>query len=87
MMAGGTGITPMLQILQAVEKGRKDGDKTRVDLIYANVTEEDILLKEEIDELASKDPLINVKYVLEKPPQGWDGGVGYVTADMIKVSL
>lgn len=87
MIAGGTGITPMLQVARAVQRGRKSGDKTKVDLIFANVNPEDILLKEDLDKLAREDPDFNVYYVLNNPPEKWAGGVGFVTADMIKVSL
>ncbi|KAK7425384.1 NADH-cytochrome b5 reductase [Neonectria magnoliae] len=83
MIAGGTGITPMLQVMRAIVRGRAAGDKTEVDLIFANVTPQDILLKEDLDALATKDAGIRVHYVLDKPPEGWTGGVGYVTADMI----
>lgn len=86
MIAGGTGITPMLQIIRAVIRGRALGDKTEVDLIFANVNKEDILLKEDLDELAAKDSGFRVHYVLNNPPEGWTGGVGFVTPDMISVS-
>lgn len=86
MIAGGTGITPMLQVAQAIRRGRKTGDKTQVDLIFANVNEEDILLREDLDDLNKEDGF-NVYYVLNNPPEGWTGGVGFVTADMIKVCL
>ncbi|KAI1433125.1 hypothetical protein GGR50DRAFT_539091 [Xylaria sp. CBS 124048] len=83
MVAGGTGITPMLQVVRAIIRGRATGDKTQVDLIFANVSPQDILLKEDLDELAKKDSGFRVHYVLDKPPEGWTGGVGYVTADMV----
>ncbi|KAH6897015.1 hypothetical protein B0T10DRAFT_475752 [Thelonectria olida] len=83
MIAGGTGITPMLQVMRAIARGREAGDKTEVDLIFANVTPQDILLMEDLDSLAAKDSGIRVHYVLDKPPEGWTGGVGYVTGDMI----
>ena len=86
MIAGGTGITPMLQISKAIIRGRAKGDTTEVDLIFANVNPEDILLKEELDRLAAEDKGFRVYYVLNNPPEGWTGGVGFVTADMIKVS-
>ncbi|KAK3302530.1 uncharacterized protein B0T15DRAFT_543170 [Chaetomium strumarium] len=84
MIAGGTGITPMLQVVKAIIRGRKAGDRTEVDLIFANVTEQDILLKEDLDQLAQEDKGFRVHYVLDKPPAGWTGGVGYVTAEMIQ---
>jgi cytochrome-b5 reductase len=87
MIAGGTGITPMLQIIKAIIRGREAGDKTQVDLIFANVNQEDILLKEDLDALAKKDPGFRVYYVLNNPPEKWDGGVGFVTAEMIKVRV
>ncbi|KAH6654619.1 NADH-cytochrome b5 reductase 1 [Truncatella angustata] len=83
MVAGGTGITPMLQIIRAVIRGRPTGDRTEIDLIFANVSPQDILLKEDLDALAKEDSGFRVHYVLDKPPEGWTGGVGYVTADMI----
>ncbi|KAF3063724.1 NADH-cytochrome b5 reductase 1 [Daldinia childiae] len=83
MVAGGTGITPMLQVVRAIIRGRPTGDRTQVDLIFANVTEQDILLKEDLDALAKEDSGFRVHYVLDKPPEGWTGGVGFVTADMV----
>lgn len=90
MIAGGTGITPMLQIIRAIVRGRpRNGgnDTTEVDLIFANVNYEDILLKEDLDALAKEDPQFRVYYVLNNPPEKWDGGVGFCTPDMIKVRL
>ncbi|KAG4306046.1 hypothetical protein PORY_000034 [Pneumocystis oryctolagi] len=82
MIAGGTGITPMLQIIRAVLKNPKD--KTKISLIFANVTEEDILLKDEFDMLAKKYSNFKIYYVLNNPPPYWTGGVGYVTKDIIR---
>jgi cytochrome-b5 reductase len=87
MIAGGTGITPMLQIIRAIIRGRAAGDKTEVDLIFANVNKEDVLLKEDLDALAAEDPRFRVYYVLNNPPEGWKGGIGFVTAEMIKEHL
>jgi cytochrome-b5 reductase len=89
MIAGGTGITPMLQIIKAIIRGRpRNGgnDTTQVDLIFANVHPEDILLKSELDQLVHEDDGFNVYYVLNYPPEGWKGGVGFVTPEIIKVS-
>jgi cytochrome-b5 reductase len=85
MIAGGTGITPMLQIIKAI-LGNPD-DKTQIDLIFANVNAEDILLKEDLDELAETHDNFRVHYILNSPPENWSGGVGFVTADIIKVFL
>lgn len=84
MIAGGTGITPMLQVARAIHRGRPH-DKTVVDLIFANVNEDDILLRQELDQLAREDDKFNVHYVLNNPPDSWSGGVGFVTAEIMKV--
>ncbi|TQS36001.1 hypothetical protein Golomagni_03562 [Golovinomyces magnicellulatus] len=83
MIAGGTGITPMLQIIRAIIRGRTTGDKTQVDLIFANVNYDDILLKEDLDQLAKDDKGFRVHYVLNNPPENWNGEVGFVTPEMI----
>ncbi|KAI0078947.1 NADH-cytochrome b5 reductase [Panus rudis PR-1116 ss-1] len=86
MIAGGTGITPMLQIIRAALKNPED--KTKLSLIYANVNPEDILLKKELDELAEKHPdRFKVYYVLNNPPEGWTGGVGFVSKEQIEQHL
>jgi len=87
MIAGGTGITPMLQVIRAIIRGRAAGDRTEVDLIFANVNKEDILLQEDLDTLAKEDAHFRIHYVLNNPPEGWKGGVGFVTAEMIKDHL
>ncbi|KAM0989870.1 hypothetical protein ACFX2J_008345 [Malus domestica] len=86
MLAGGSGITPMFQVARAILENPKD--KTKVHLIYANVTYEDILVKEELDGLASNYPdRFNIYYVLNQPPEVWDGGVGFVSKEMIQEHL
>ncbi|KAF9884884.1 NADH-cytochrome b5 reductase [Aspergillus nanangensis] len=90
MIAGGTGITPMLQVIKAIIRNRpRNGgnDTTQVDLIFANVNSEDILLHEELEKLAAEDEGFRVFYVLNNPPAGWNGGFGFVTAEMIKERL
>jgi len=77
----------MLQIIRAVIRGRSKGDKTELDLIFANVNLEDILLKDDLDKLAQEDQGFRVHYVLNNPPEGWAGGVGFVTPEMITVSF
>ncbi|OWM78847.1 hypothetical protein CDL15_Pgr003018 [Punica granatum] len=84
MLAGGSGITPMFQVARAILENPKD--KTKVHLIYANVTYEDILLKEELEGLATNYPdQFKVYYVLNQPPEVWDGGVGFVSKEMIQM--
>ncbi|EFJ10977.1 hypothetical protein SELMODRAFT_229315 [Selaginella moellendorffii] len=83
MLAGGSGLTPMYQVTRAILEN--PADKTKIFLIYGNVTYDDILLKEELDSMVKKFPgRFGVYYVLNDPPADWSGGAGFVTADMIK---
>jgi cytochrome-b5 reductase len=87
MLAGGTGLTPMLQVMQAIAKemsqpGFRD-TCPKVTLLLANKTEGDILCKDLIDDLAQTYPNIHVHYTLDFPPPNWTGLTGFITADMI----
>ncbi|EGF83391.1 hypothetical protein BATDEDRAFT_15558 [Batrachochytrium dendrobatidis JAM81] len=83
MVAGGSGITPMVQVIQKILSDPTD--KTKVSLIFANVTEDDIPLRPYLDKLAKEHPgQINVFHTLDKPPAGWQQGSGYVSEDMLK---
>ena len=82
MIAGGTGITPMYQVLRTIAEN--PADKTKVSLIFAVHTEEDILLSEELATLAKDNPNLYLYYTLTNPKKGWMGGVGRVTQDMVK---
>ncbi|GKB39188.1 NADH-cytochrome b5 reductase 1 [Tanacetum coccineum] len=48
MIAGGSGITPMFQVARYILEGESDQSQTTLDLIYANVTSDDILLKVDV---------------------------------------
>mmetsp|Transcript_18487 Transcript_18487/g.18580 ORF Transcript_18487/g.18580 Transcript_18487/m.18580 type:complete len:304 (+) Transcript_18487:76-987(+) len=85
MVAGGTGITPMLQIINAVLKN--PNDKTQLFLLFANQTEDDILLRKELDELHRKHDHLKVWYTVDKAPEGWSYSEGFITADMCRKHL
>ncbi|XP_028757496.1 inducible nitrate reductase [NADH] 2 [Neltuma alba] len=83
MLAGGTGITPVYQVAQAILKDPED--RTEMHVVYANRTEDDILLREELDEWAKKDERFKVWYVVqESKREGWEYSVGFITADILR---
>lgn len=87
LIAGGTGITPMLQLIREVLK-HADTDKTQLSLIFANQTEDDILLKPELDDLAARYPeQFKLWYTLDRPKDDWTQGKGFITDEMIKAHL
>ncbi|XP_062317786.1 NADH-cytochrome b5 reductase 2 [Osmerus eperlanus] len=86
MIAGGTGITPMLQLIRSIASD--PDDMTRCSLIFANQTEKDILLREELEDVLSSHPgTLSLWYTLDKPPQGWNYSSGFVNCDMIREHL
>lgn len=85
LIAGGSGITPLLQVITEIITNPEDD--TRISLLYANETERDILLKSEIDEIAAKYPGFSVHYTLTFPPEKWAGSVGNITREMLAEHL
>lgn len=86
LIAGGTGITPMYQLARGIFKN--PNDKTKVTLIFGNVSEEDILLKKEFEELENTYPQrFRAFYVLDKPAKSWPGGSGFIDKKLLKTVL
>ncbi|KAI9725653.1 MAG: NADH-cytochrome b5 reductase [Chrysothrix sp. TS-e1954] len=86
MVAGGTGITPMWQVIRNIFKNPED--KTKITLVFGNVTEQDILLRKELNEIENTYPRrFRAFYVLDNPPEGWEQGKGFITKDLLKTVL
>jgi NAD(P)H-flavin reductase len=62
-------------------------DDTKTTLLYANKTEEDILLKDELDKFAAQYEQFNVHYVLSSPSESWKGEKGRISKEMIERRL
>jgi cytochrome-b5 reductase len=88
LVGGGSGITPLYQVLLAVSKEVLAGagaSAPTVSLIFGNVTEEDIVLRAQLDAFARKCPKhVRVHYTLDRPSAEWTGGRGFITAAMLK---
>jgi len=63
MVAGGVGLAPIYQIIQALYEDPTD--QTQLHILFTNKSEEDIVMKEELDE-AAKDPRIKVHYTITR---------------------
>ncbi|KAJ6352806.1 hypothetical protein OIU76_001925 [Salix suchowensis] len=83
MLAGGTGITPIYQVIQAVLKDPED--KTEMYVVYASRTEDDILLREELDSWAKEHERLKVWHVIQKSTkEGWQYSTGIVTESILR---
>jgi len=73
-MAGGSGITPIFQTI--IEIAAMKEEKVELVLLYANKTEEDIVLRKELEGLGDR---LKLHYILDNPPEGWKHYKGYIT--------
>lgn len=66
---GGTGIAPMLQLVRHI--CRDPNDKTEMRLLFANQTEDDILLRNELENYQAQYPQqFRVWYTIDRPNKG-----------------
>lgn len=93
---GGTGLTPCLQVVRCILEGPEgEGDLTTFTLLFQNRTESDILLREELDTLASKfSSRFKIIYFLSNPGEAsWGSDAqsnekrGYINDDAMKKYL
>ncbi|CAI5500222.1 unnamed protein product [Closterium sp. Naga37s-1] len=87
MVAGGTGITPMLQVIDAILSN--PNDHTQVALVFANTSPADILLADQLRALAASHPNFKVYLMVDRAEAGaaWKGGEGFITADVLRKAL
>lgn len=86
LIAGGTGITPIYQLIKKIVTD--PSEKTKVYLIFSNKTENDILLKNELDSLMEKNKeRFKVTYFLSKESKTSLGNTGYINKDFLKKVL
>lgn len=85
MIAGGTGLTPMLQVCRKILSLPRDA--TNITLVFCNSTENDILLKSELDKMQLLFPNFKVHYVVSRPSESWRGRSGYIDAELLKTTM
>ncbi|KAK7957038.1 uncharacterized protein PG986_006260 [Apiospora aurea] len=83
MICGGSGITPIFQVLRAVMKDSED--PTRCQVLNGNRTEEDILLRAEIDDLKTdNEHKLTLLHTLSQPEASWTGPRGRIDARLLE---
>lgn len=79
-LMGGIGITPAMSILRTL---RDQQDRRPHRLIYGNTNWEEVIFREELDELR-RELNLEIVHVLDDPPAGWQGESGYIDADLLR---
>jgi len=87
MIAGGSGITPMLQILENIITN--PNDNTKVSLLFANRSTDDILLRERLDKYAETYAnKLKVYYTVDRVnDNSYKGFNGHINADMLRTTM
>jgi predicted ferric reductase len=82
-IAGGVGITPIMSMLRTLADR---GNDQPLLLIYSSKTWDDVIFREELEELMKR---LNVKvvHVLREPAEGWQGERSFVTQETLKRHL
>lgn len=81
MIAAGSGLTPMFQLIQTVADD--PGDLTSLSLIYSCPSPYDLLLDEDLSEYEKHGKLYYFPLV-QAPDENWEQAEGKVTKEMIK---
>jgi cytochrome-b5 reductase len=87
LICGGSGVTPMIQVIQAILSDPQDN--TTISMLYANKTLDDIIIKAQLDEWSEQSQgQFTVHYTLDSPPEkDWSGYTGFVSDTMIQETL
>lgn len=89
LVAGGTGITPLLQLLLPLTARAAAGASPllAVRMLCFNRSEKDVLLRDELCQLATTHPQLHVLHCLTEPSAGWSGLTGRPSAPLLKKAL
>jgi len=82
-IAGGVGLAPVMSILRQLRAENAGG---RLKLIYGNRLAEQIMYRDELEEMTGTLDL-DVHHVLSEPPAGWSGAVGQLDEAALKACL
>ena len=81
-IAGGIGMTPLMSMLRHM---REMQSEIHVLLLYANKTEEDIVFRRELHEIAAGiRPRLKIIHVLSEAGVGWQGESGFIDSGKIE---
>ena len=80
MLAGGSGITPMMSMIRQFSSL---GSDKKIHLVYICRTPEEVIFSEEIESLAAEHEYFNFTKVISRPKEGYQGLTGHITAELL----
>ncbi len=84
MLAGGIGITPLRCIIRYCTDRQL---KTNIILLYSNRFEDEIVFKNELEEMQSQNKNLKVIYTVTRPSEKWNGQRGRINKEMIQQEI
>jgi len=85
MIAGGSGITPIMGIIKSVLINEPH---SKITLLYCSRSEDEIIFKNQLDKLVDSNPdRLEVVMNISKPSENWKGLKGRIDAEKIKEAL
>jgi ferredoxin-NADP reductase len=79
-LAGGSGVAPARSMIRDIATR---GGARRLHLLYGSKDPNDIIFRDELDELARAHDTIDVSHVISEPDPSWHGRTGFITGDLI----
>jgi ferredoxin-NADP reductase len=81
MLAGGIGITPLRCMIKYATDNKLN---TNIILLYSNILEDEIVFKNEIEEMKIQNENLKVAYTITQPTEKWNGLKGLINREMIQ---
>ncbi|XP_030345560.1 cytochrome b5 reductase 4 isoform X3 [Strigops habroptila] len=81
LLAAGTGFTPMVKLLNFALT--EVSCLRTVKLIFFNRTEDDILWRNQLEQLALKDQRFEIQFILSQPKKDWVGKQGMISSSLL----
>ena len=84
-IAGGIGLAPLRSVINYVLDNRENYGT--VDILYGSRSADDLVRRDEMENVWAAAPGVNVYMTIDRPQEGWDGHVGFVPAYLKEVGF
>jgi nitrate reductase (NAD(P)H) len=81
MICAGSGITPIFAVFRKISQNNEYS--INASMLFVNKTSDDIIMREEIDQICFNHPNMNVQYSLTQKNSNWSGLTGRPSPNMI----